>query len=56
LLDVLGITPEQVQVDPTRTLIKMSATLWTLVNARSATAAPDSPSQRRAGAKHKRVR
>jgi hypothetical protein len=46
---------DDVQVDPTRTLIRTGPTLWTLVSIRSTTET-DTPSLRRAGAKHKRVR
>jgi hypothetical protein len=55
LLALLGATPATARVDPTRTLVQVDARLWTLV-AIAAPAASDSPSLRRAGAKHKRVR
>jgi hypothetical protein len=55
LLELLGLNPDQAEVDPGRTLVKVGAHLWTLVGFRSAEVT-DAPSLRRAGAKHKRVR
>jgi hypothetical protein len=55
LLELLGVAPDQVEVDPSRTLIKMGGNLWTLVAVRRGIAT-DTPSERRAGSKHKRVR
>jgi hypothetical protein len=55
LLSVLGVARDAARIDPSRTLIEVNAQLWTIV----ALAAPktiESPSLRRAGAKHKRVR
>jgi hypothetical protein len=55
LLLELGKTAEQAQVDPSRTVVRIEASLWTIVavSARSETVRPE---LRRAGAKHKRVR
>jgi hypothetical protein len=55
LLGLLQVTPDQVEVDPGRTIVIVGASLWTLVAIRPPDAATN-PSQRRAGAKHKRVR
>jgi hypothetical protein len=55
LLKLLGATRGAAQIDPTRTLIEVNAELWTIVGF-PAPRASESPSQRRAGAKHKRVR
>jgi hypothetical protein len=55
LLRLLGTTPSEARVDPTRTIVQTEAQLWTIVGARAA-AAPEPPGLRRAGAKHKRVR
>jgi hypothetical protein len=55
LLESLGLTLDQAEVDPSRTVIKAGTSLWTLVGVRSADVG-DTPSLRRAGAKHKRVR
>lgn len=55
LLGMLGKTTVDAHVEPSRTLVQVDASLWTIVDA-SATAMRESPSLRRAGAKHKRVR
>jgi hypothetical protein len=55
LLGLLGKPAAEAQVDPSRTLVQVDASLWTIVDA-SARALRESPSLRRAGAKHKRVR
>jgi hypothetical protein len=55
LLGVLGKVLGEVQVDPSRTLVQVDASLWTIVGA-NAPALRESSSLRRAGAKHKRVR
>jgi hypothetical protein len=55
LLSVLGADRESARIDPSRTLIEVNSQLWTLV-ALAAPKTADSPSMRRAGAKHKRVR
>jgi hypothetical protein len=54
LLARLGLTTDQVRVDPSRTLIDAGATMWTLIATRPAEAA-DTPTLRRAGAKHKHI-
>jgi hypothetical protein len=55
LLNLLGATRGAAQIDPTRTLIQVESQLWTIVGF-PAPRSTESPSQRRAGAKHKRVR
>ena len=55
LLRQLGKRPSEARVDPTRTVVEVGGSLWTVVAAR-ADAARDAPGLRRAGAKHKRVR
>ena len=55
LLELLGVTADQVEVDPTRTVVKLGTSLWTLVRV-STESSVETPSLRRAGAKHKRVR
>jgi hypothetical protein len=55
LLEVVEARLEEVEVDPSRTVVKIGARLWTLVSTRPQ-AAGDAPALRRAGAKHKRVR
>jgi hypothetical protein len=55
LLTLLGATRGAAQIDPTRTLIEVNSQLWTIVGF-PAPRASESPSMRRAGAKHKRVR
>lgn len=55
LLNLLGATRGAAQIDPTRTLIEVNGQLWTIVGF-PAPRTTDSPSLRRAGAKHKRVR
>jgi hypothetical protein len=52
---VLGASRSDARIDPTRTLVEVNAKLWTIV-ATATPASADSPSLRRAGAKHKRVR
>jgi hypothetical protein len=56
LLVILNATFETARVDPSRTLVQVNAQLWTVVGATGPSQAVESPSQRRAGAKHKRVR
>jgi hypothetical protein len=55
LLHLLNLELEQVQIDPTRTMVRVNQSLWTIVAPRQL-AEPISPSLRRAGAKHKHVR
>ena len=55
LLQLLGRSPSEARIDPTRTLVQTAGQLWTIVGARAA-APQDAPGVRRAGAKHKRVR
>jgi hypothetical protein len=55
LLDLLATSREHARIDPSRTLIQLDAQLWTLVGF-TPPSTEDSPSLRRAGAKHKRVR
>jgi hypothetical protein len=55
LLTLLGATRGAAQIDPTRTLVEFDTQLWTIVGF-PAPRTSESPSQRRAGAKHKRVR
>jgi hypothetical protein len=55
LLNLLGATRGAATIDPTRTLVQFDAQLWTIVGF-PAPRASESPSLRRAGAKHKRVR
>jgi hypothetical protein len=53
LLDALSVAESEARVDPTRTMVAIGASLWTLVAPRATEAAtPD----RRGGAKHKQVR
>jgi hypothetical protein len=57
LFDVLSISPDDAQVDPTRTLIRVNDRLWTLVSLRSDVVQDArAPSVRRGGAKHKHIR
>jgi hypothetical protein len=56
LLRLLNSTPEAARIDPSRTLVQVNAQLWTIVGLNAAAPAAESPSLRRAGAKHKRVR
>jgi hypothetical protein len=58
LLERLQVSPGAARVDPTRTVVQVGASLWTIVAVSDAAraAASESPSLRRAGAKHKRVR
>jgi hypothetical protein len=57
LFERLSITPDQAEVDPTRTLIRINDRLWTLVSVRSVVApGAEAPTLRRGGAKHKHVR
>ena len=55
LLDRLARQADEAQVDPTRTLVHVDRSLWTIVATRAAVER-ESPSLRRGGAKHKRVR
>ena len=56
LLRQLAVAAEVAHIDPSRTLVQFDAQLWTIVAHMQPVAADDSPSLRRAGAKHKRVR
>ena len=57
LLGVLGVAPESARVDPSRTLVDLGGSLWTLVNTSPGQAsATEPPALRRAAAKHRRVR
>jgi hypothetical protein len=55
LMVILGAPREAAHIDPSRTLVQIDGQLWTIVGL---VAAPldESAAQRRAGAKHKRVR
>jgi hypothetical protein len=55
LLRLLDATLEAARIDPSRTLVQVNSRLWTIVGSR-ADGSGESPSLRRAGAKHKRVR
>jgi len=55
LLRLLNSSLEAARIDPSRTLLQVNSQLWTIVGSSAAPSA-DSPSLRRAGAKHKRVR
>ena len=55
LLRQLGNSPSEARVDPTRTVVEVGGSLWTIVGARPGVAR-DAPGLRRAGAKHRRVR
>jgi hypothetical protein len=55
LLELLAVSREAARIDPSRTLIQLDAQLWTLVGF-TPPSTEDSPSLRRAGAKHKHVR
>jgi hypothetical protein len=55
LLRLLEATLDQARIDPSRTLVEVNSQLWTIVGSGGAPPA-ESPSLRRAGAKHKRVR
>jgi hypothetical protein len=56
LLRLLGSTVEAARIDPSRTLVQVNTQLWTIVGSSAAAPSAESPSLRRAGAKHKRVR
>ena len=56
LLSWLGVSPETARIDPSRTLVHVNSALWTLVGQSQPVAEKDSPSLRRAGAKHKHIR
>ena len=56
LLRQLAVAVEAAHIDPSRTLVQFDSQLWTIVAHMRPAAADDSPSLRRAGAKHKRVR
>lgn len=57
LLALLGLAPAAAQVDPSRTLVDLGTSLWTLVNTSPASAAStEPPGLRRAAAKHRHVR
>jgi hypothetical protein len=55
LLAQLGATLDTARIDPSRTLVQLGDELWTVVGS-TPNPAVESPSLRRAGAKHKRVR
>jgi hypothetical protein len=55
LLQLLAVDRADARIDPSRTIIQLDAQLWTLVGF-TPPSTSDSPSLRRAGAKHKRVR
>jgi hypothetical protein len=55
LLALLQVSRDAARVDPSRTLVQVGTQLWTIVGF-APQAAAESPSLRRAGAKHKRVR
>jgi hypothetical protein len=55
LLRRLGVHPAEARVDPTRTIVHVGETLWTIVGLRAPTEGV-APSLRRGGAKHKNVR
>jgi hypothetical protein len=56
LLHELGLSADRVRVDPTRTLVEMGPSLWTVVAMSRTSQQAVAASLRRAGAKHKRVR
>jgi hypothetical protein len=55
LLKLLEVGPDDVQVDPSRTIVVVNGQPWTLVK-RAVRGGVDPPGLRRAGAKHRRVR
>jgi len=55
LLAELGVPTSSVHVDPTRSLVQIGDTRWSIVAIRKATIS-ESASLRRGGAKHKQVR
>jgi len=55
LLVELGVSPEAATVDPTRSLVLIGDTRWSIVSAAKAVVT-ESASLRRGGAKHKQVR
>ncbi|MBV9173501.1 MAG: hypothetical protein JOZ81_25845 [Chloroflexi bacterium] len=54
LLERLGVSPETARIDPTRTLLDLGTSLWTIVSV-APTSVNESAGLRRAGAKHRRV-
>ena len=57
LLGLLGVAPETARVDPSRTLVDLGSSLWTLVNTSPGpVGVTEPPGLRRAAAKHRRVR
>jgi hypothetical protein len=56
LLAILNATRDSARVDPSRTVVQFESELWTIVGVSSPGLAAESAPQRRAGAKHKRVR
>jgi hypothetical protein len=54
LLATLGTLPDAARIDPTRTLVDLGTSLWTIVGVTRA-AVTESAGLRRAGAKHRRV-
>jgi hypothetical protein len=56
LLALLNANTSDARIDPTRTLVQLSAELWTIVGVPSAPPTTESSGLRRAGAKHRRVR
>jgi hypothetical protein len=55
LLAQLGATAATARIDPSRTLVQVGQELWTVVGS-TPNPGMESPSLRRGGAKHKRVR
>ena len=56
LLAELGVASDVARVDPTRTLVQLDSTLWTLVHVTRTSLEATPASLRRGGAKHKQVR
>jgi hypothetical protein len=55
LLDLLHVAPDTARIDPTRTLVDVGTSMWTIVSVTRASVS-ESAGLRRAGAKHRRVR
>ena len=55
LLSELGVDATSARIDPTRTMVDLGPSLWTIVGI-AATSVTESPGLRRAAAKHRRVR
>lgn len=56
LLESLGVAAAAARVDPSRTLVDVGTSLWTLVQRPTAEPPPAPPGLRRAAAKHRHVR